>query len=76
MDLDALRLIYKNAVDDRVSTIRAGESLASPDHSMIAMEEWDASHFEEETLRRTPRKRAKPTRTHFAAELWHLEPRP
>lgn len=47
-DLDELRLAYKNAVDDWVNTIRAEESLASPDHSMIAMEKWDASHFEEE----------------------------
>jgi hypothetical protein len=47
-DLDELRLTYKNAVDNWVHTIRAEESLASPDRSMIAMEKWDASHFEEE----------------------------
>jgi hypothetical protein len=46
-DLDELRLAYKSAVDDWVNAIRAEESLATPDHSMIAMEKWDASHFEE-----------------------------
>jgi len=47
-DLDELRLAYKNAVNDWISAIRAEESLSTPDHSMIAMEKWDASHFEEE----------------------------
>ena len=46
-DLDQLRLAYKKAVDEWVDTIRAEEALATPDHSMIAMEEWDAAHFRE-----------------------------
>jgi len=47
VDLDQLRLDYKNAVDKWVDTIRAEESLATPDHSIIAMEQWDAAHFRE-----------------------------
>jgi hypothetical protein len=47
-DLDQLRLDYKKAVDDWVDTIRAEEALATSDHSMIAMEEWDAAHFTED----------------------------
>ncbi len=46
-DLDQLRLLYKKAVDEWVDTIRAEEALATPDHSMIAMEQWDAAHFRE-----------------------------
>jgi hypothetical protein len=46
-DLDQLRLAYKKAVDEWVDTIRAEEALATPDHSMIAMEKWDAAHFTE-----------------------------
>jgi hypothetical protein len=46
-DLDLLRLAYKKAVDDWVDTIRAEEALATPDHSMIAMERWDDAHFRE-----------------------------
>jgi hypothetical protein len=46
-DLDQLRLAYKKAVDEWVDTIRAEEALASPDHSLIAMEHWDAAHFGE-----------------------------
>lgn len=46
-DLDQLRLAYKTAVDEWVGTIRDEEALATPDHSMIAMEHWDAAHFKE-----------------------------
>ena len=47
-DIDQLRLAYKRATDEWVETIRAEEALATPDHSMIAMEHWDAAHFREE----------------------------
>jgi hypothetical protein len=46
-DLDQLRLAYKQAVDEWVDTIRAEEALATPDHSMTAMEKWDDAHFKE-----------------------------
>jgi hypothetical protein len=48
VDLDQLRLAYKKAADAWVDTIRAEEALATPDHSMIAMEHWDAAHFKEQ----------------------------
>jgi hypothetical protein len=44
-DLDQLRLAYKKATDDWVDTIRTEEALATPDHSMLAWEKWDAAHF-------------------------------
>jgi hypothetical protein len=46
-DLDQLRLAYKKATDEWVAAIRAEEALATHDHSMIAMEHWDAAHFTE-----------------------------
>jgi hypothetical protein len=46
-DLDQSRLTYKKAVDEWVDAIRAEEALATLDHSMIAMEHWDAAHFKE-----------------------------
>ncbi len=46
-DLDNLRLAYNNAVDAWVGAIRAEEALATPDHSMVAMERWDDAHFRE-----------------------------
>jgi len=47
-DLDQLRLAYKQAVDEWVNAIRAEEALATPDHSMTAMEKWDDAHFAEQ----------------------------
>jgi aminopeptidase N len=46
-DLDRLCLSYKKAVDEWVDAIRGDEALAIPDHSMVAMEHWDAAHFRE-----------------------------
>lgn len=46
-DLDQLRLAYKQAVDEWIEAIRAEEDLATPDHSMVAWERWDAAHFKE-----------------------------
>ena len=46
-DLDQARLAYKKAVDEWADTIRAEETLATPDHSMVAMEHWDTAHFKE-----------------------------
>lgn len=47
-DLDRLRVAYQKAVDEWVDTIRAEEALATPDHSEVAMEKWDAAHFTEQ----------------------------
>jgi len=46
-EYDRLRQAYKDAVDEWVAAIREEESLATPDHSMIAMEHWDAAGFKE-----------------------------
>ena len=64
-DFDQLRLAYKKAIDEWVDTIRAEETLATPDHSMIAMEHWDAAHFREQDAHSKRRKREKPTKTRF-----------
>ena len=47
-ELDSLRDSYKKAVDNWVAAIRAEEALATPDHSMTAMEKWDDAHFTEQ----------------------------
>jgi hypothetical protein len=47
-ELDNLRNSYKKAVDAWVDAIRAEEALATPDHSMTAMEKWDDAHFTEQ----------------------------
>jgi hypothetical protein len=47
-ELDQLRLAYKESVDEWVNAIREEEALATPDHSMTAMERWDDAHFKEQ----------------------------
>jgi hypothetical protein len=46
-NLDELRAGYKQAVNEWVDAIRAEEALATPDHSMVAWEKWDAAHLAE-----------------------------
>lgn len=44
-DFDQLLNDYRRAIDDWADQIRAEESLANDDHSMVAMEKWDAAAF-------------------------------
>ena len=55
-ELDKLRLTYKTAVDEWVDAIRAEEALATPDHSMVAMEKWDDAHFKEQDAQANAKK--------------------
>ena len=46
--LDELQQAYKQAVNQWVNAIRAEEALATPDHSEVAMENWDRATFAEQ----------------------------
>jgi hypothetical protein len=50
--LDELRLAYKTAVDEWVSAIHEEEGLATPDHSIRAIDIWEEAHFKEEDARK------------------------
>jgi hypothetical protein len=50
-ELDQLRIKYKAAVERWIAAIRAEENLATPDHSMPAVEAWDQADFAEEDAR-------------------------
>ena len=50
-ELDTLRFKYKAAVDRWIAAIRAEEDLATPDHSMVAVENWDQANFTEQDAR-------------------------
>jgi hypothetical protein len=45
-NLDTLRANYKAATEQWIAAIRAEEALATPDHSMVAMEKWDGADFQ------------------------------
>jgi GTP cyclohydrolase FolE2 len=50
-ELDKLRFNYKAAVERWIAAIRLEENLATPDHSMVAVENWDQANFAEEDAR-------------------------
>jgi hypothetical protein len=50
-ELDKLRFNYKAAVERWIAAIRAEENLATPDHSMTAVDDWDRANFAEEDSR-------------------------
>jgi hypothetical protein len=49
--LDRLQAAYKAAVDEWVGAIREEEALASVDHSVAKIDQWEAAHFREDELR-------------------------
>jgi hypothetical protein len=49
--LDDLQQEYKEAVDEWIATIREEEALASVDHSVAAIDQWENAGFVEEAAR-------------------------
>jgi hypothetical protein len=52
-ELDALQAAYKNAVEAWIVSIRKEEALASVNHSLAEVDEWEKAHFEEDGMRNT-----------------------
>jgi hypothetical protein len=50
-ELDKLRQAYKDAVEEWIAAIRAEENLATPDHSVSAIDVWEHARFGEEEAR-------------------------
>jgi hypothetical protein len=50
-ELEKLRLTHKAAVERWIDAIRFEENLATPDHSMVAVEDWEKAGFAEEESR-------------------------
>ena len=50
-ELDALQADYKNAVEAWIAAIRKEEALASVNHSVAEVDQWEAAHFREDELR-------------------------
>lgn len=51
-ELDQLRNDYKMAVEEWVSAIRVEESVATPDHTVPAVDVWEHAGFAEEEARK------------------------
>ncbi|SHK23654.1 hypothetical protein SAMN05444159_2785 [Bradyrhizobium lablabi] len=52
-ELDELQAAYKNAVEAWISSIRKEEALASVNHTVAEVDEWEKAHFEEDEMRST-----------------------
>jgi hypothetical protein len=50
-ELDELQIAYKNAVDEWIAAIRKEEALASVNHDIAEVDQWEAAHFAEDELR-------------------------
>jgi hypothetical protein len=52
-ELDELQAAYKSAVEAWIASIRAEEALASVNHSVAEIDQWEKAHFEEDEMRDT-----------------------
>jgi hypothetical protein len=50
-ELDRLQIKYKAAVEERVGAIRHEEALASRNHTVTEIDQWEAAHFAEDAIR-------------------------
>jgi energy-converting hydrogenase A subunit M len=50
-ELDQLRSAYKSAVERWIIAIKHEEDLASGDHSVAEIDQWEQAHFQEDELR-------------------------
>jgi hypothetical protein len=50
--LDQSRNAYKAAVEEWIAAIKQEEALASVDHSVAEVDQWEQAHFKEDALRK------------------------
>ena len=51
-ELDQMQSAYKAAVEEWIAAIRQEEALASVNHSVAEVDQWEAAHFREDDLRK------------------------
>jgi hypothetical protein len=51
LELDQMRSAYQAAVEEWISAIKQEEALASVDHSIAEVDQWEAAHFKENGIR-------------------------
>jgi hypothetical protein len=50
-DLDKMQTAYKAAVEEWIKAIRQEEALASVNHSVAELDQWEAASFKEDEIR-------------------------
>jgi hypothetical protein len=51
LDLDKMQSSYKAAVEEWIAAIRQEEALASVNHSVAEVDQWEQAHFTEDKIR-------------------------
>jgi hypothetical protein len=51
IELDQLQTVYKAAVEEWIAAIKQEEALASVDHSVAEVDQWEQAHFREDEIR-------------------------
>ena len=52
-ELDRMQAAYKAAVEEWIKAIREEEALASVNHSVAEIDQWEGAHFRQDDLRNT-----------------------
>ena len=51
LEMDRLQGAYKAAVEEWISAIRSEEALASVNHNVAEIDQWEQAHFKEDEIR-------------------------
>jgi hypothetical protein len=51
-ELDRMQSAYNAAVEEWIAAIREEEALASNNHSVAQIDQWEAAHFKEDDVRK------------------------
>jgi hypothetical protein len=51
-ELDRMQSAYNAAVEEWIAAIREEEALASSNHSVAQIDQWEAAHFKEDDVRK------------------------
>jgi hypothetical protein len=50
-ELDQMQTAYKSAVEEWIAAIKQEEALASVNHTVAEIDQWEGAHFKEEEIR-------------------------
>ncbi len=52
LGLDQMQAAYKAAVEEWIAAIKQEEALASVNHNVAEVDQWEAAHFKEDDIRK------------------------
>ena len=70
LELDQMQSAYTRAVEEWVAAIKHEEELASVNHSIAEIDQWEHAHFAEENARSKARQRKSNTKTRCAKKFY------